>query len=136
VDVPPIYGSSSDDPGEVECRQVRGSWREMEMTWNNQPSVGPAEDVITGIEAKGRYSCEITSMFQEWVDGERPNHGIALFSDTELGVGMNSFEAGGSAPKNLLVVTFADDPQACPEPAAAAAAALAALGLVAARRRR
>jgi hypothetical protein len=115
-------------PGSLQCRPILSSWGEATATWANQPSVGAPEDVISGLAAFGEYRCDITGMVRGWVDGSLANHGVALFSDTERALGFHSFEANQPADvKTAILVTLADDPQACPEPAWAAPIAILAL---------
>jgi MYXO-CTERM domain-containing protein len=137
VDVPSEFGTVPDEPGDFDCRPVLQSWNEMGTTWSSQPSVGSVVGSASGIDAYGYYGCDVTSIVQDWSAGRLANNGIAVSSNGERGIGFYSFEANvNAALKAALIVTFADDPRACPEPAAPVAAALAALGAVAARRRR
>jgi hypothetical protein len=93
-------------------------------------------DVVSGIEQFGYVQCDVTELVQDWVDGSRDNHGIALTSDTGRVMGFYSSESNqNTLVKPALSITIADDPLACPEPAGAAAA-LAALAALATRRRR
>lgn len=130
------FGAGQNVPGTLQCAGVLAGWSEATMTWNNQPPIGAATGTITGIGDFQFLACDVTPLVQSWIEGA-PNHGIALTSPTGRVMGFYSFEAQvDPLLRPALVITPADDPLACPEPAAGAAAALVALGSLRSRRRR
>ena len=80
-------------PATIRCHAVDEPWSEREVTWQNQPAFGPPFDVWPDIQGFQLFFCDATALVQEWLDGARPNHGIALTNPTARNVGMYSFEA-------------------------------------------
>jgi hypothetical protein len=130
------FGSGENVPGTVLCEPVLAAWTEAAMTWANQPPIGDALDAIENVTSFRFLGFDVTALAQSWVDGA-PNYGVALSSPTARGMGFYSFEAQVDALlRPALSITVADDPQACPETAAAVPAALAVLAIQRVRRRR
>lgn len=130
------FGSGENVPGTLQCAPVLAAWNEATATWNTQPPIGAVQDSIAGIDSFQYLGCDVTSLVQAWVDGA-PNHGVALSSPTGRAMGFYSFEAQvDPALRPALVIMPADDPLACPEPAAGVAAAFGALGWLRSRRLR
>jgi hypothetical protein len=132
------FGSGENVPGALTCEPVLAPWAEATTTWNNQPPIGAATGLVTGITAFDYLACDVTPIVQGWADGV-PDHGVALSSPTARVMGFYSFEAQvDPVLRPALAITLADDPLACPEPGLGGAMAVtfAALAALRARRRR
>lgn len=132
------FGSGENVSGTLTCAPVLAPWAAATTTWNHQPPVGAATGSVTGITAFDYLECDVTPIVQAWADGA-PDHGISLGSPTGRVMGFYSFEAQvDPVLRPALGITLADDPLACPEPAATGTGAMAlgtAAGLRARRRR-
>lgn len=64
----------------VDLHRVTGDWEEDTLTWNNQPSFDPIAESTSFNDAETFtwLSWDITSLLQDWVDDEFPNHGVVL----------------------------------------------------------
>jgi len=126
------FGSGGTGPGVLTCSPVLAPWSAASATWNNQPPIGAPTGAVENITAYDFLACDVTATVQAWADGA-PDYGIALSSPTDRVMGFYAFDAFGPGSqldpnlKPALVITLADDPQACPEPAWAAPVAIAAL---------
>ena len=68
-------------------RRVTGSWDEMTLDWNNQPTVDAAliaSQTFTGVAgltpvtAYTWLTYDITDLYRQWVSGAVPNHGVRI----------------------------------------------------------
>jgi len=127
-----VFGDTTDEVGEILCHPVLEPWSEPTLTWNNRPAIGPWFDGWTGITERGQLWCDVTDLVQEWVDGTRPNHGIALTSRELRVMGFWTWEDATVGPnfKPSLVV------ETLPEPAGGLFAGALLLALLQRRRRR
>ncbi len=62
---------------------VKGSWNENFITWNNQPSIEsvPVSTIPIApksLDESGWLSWDVTSLVQDWVNGNIANYGVAL----------------------------------------------------------
>lgn len=94
--------STSIDPAslDVEVRQVEYPWSETSLTWNNQPptsSIGKINPVGTEM---GYYSWDVTAMVQDWLQGNKPNYGLALWSYSEELYGWRGFDSRENSSGN------------------------------------
>jgi hypothetical protein len=140
---------NSEVPAEVHCREVLASWNPATLTWANKPALGPTIDLAADSGGNTEIDdgdlltpifCDVTDLVQDWVDGTRPNNGMALTNATPRVIGMNSFEAAVPAAlkANLLITTgepAAKVPSLGPAGAGAAALLLTAAGCAGLRRR-
>ena len=111
-----VFGDSTGEVGEIECREVLESWSESSLTWNNRPLLGPVFDGWENVTERGMYWCEVTDLVQDWIDGAAPNDGIAITSDELRVIGFWTFDDGTMSPNfkpSLFVETL-------PEPSTAA----------------
>ncbi len=101
------FGETSDEPGIVNCHEVIEDWDQTILTWSNRPAIDLPIDTITEIVDFGSLICDVTPIVQDWLDGTRPNHGLAVTSPTSRVIGMNSFEApvDRSLMPNLFLLT-------------------------------
>lgn len=124
------FGPGGTAPGTLTCSPVLAPWSAATMTWNNQPPIGAASGVITGITAFGFLACDVTTTVQAWANGA-PDYGIALSSPTDRVMGFYSAYETQVNPvfRPALAITLSDDPLACPEPGAIGAVVVAMLAL-------
>lgn len=87
------FGDQSTVVGEINCHEVLEDWDEATLTWDNQPSFGPAISTQAGIEGLGLVSCDVPGLVQSWLTGARPNHGIVVTNPTERLIGFFTFES-------------------------------------------
>jgi hypothetical protein len=140
---------NSEVPAEVLCREVLAAWDPATLTWNNKPAIGPTIDIAadefgnTAIDDDNLFTplfCDVTELVRDWVEGSKPNHGLALTNQTARVIGMYSFDASiePDFKANLEIVTGeppAEVPSLGPAGAAAAALLLGAAGWIGLRRR-
>ena len=107
-----VFGDTTDEIGEIACREVLETWSESTLTWNNAPAVGPIFDSWASVTETGMYWCDVTELVQSWVDGSTPNHGIAITSDELRVIGFWTFDDGSVSPnfKPSLVVETVPEP--------------------------
>jgi Zn-dependent metalloprotease len=77
----------------VGIYRLDGNWSEIGVRWSIQPAraaIGKSTPI--GL-TNGYYSWEITDLVQDWVDGARPNFGLALLSEPETIVGYRTFSS-------------------------------------------
>lgn len=89
------FGESGDEPGTILCHEILEPWVEAEVDWLNRPAHGPPFDAQSGIADLGLVWCDVTSLVDAWVRGERANFGIALTNPTSRLIGFYAFEATG-----------------------------------------
>ena len=101
------FGNTSNEPGVVNCHEVVAPWDQTTLTWNNRPAIDLPIDTVTEIVDFGALICDVTPIVQDWLDGTRPNHGLAVTSPTSRVLGMHSFEApvDPSLMPNLFLIT-------------------------------
>jgi hypothetical protein len=130
-----VYGDTTGIPGSIECHEVLEPWSES-ITWSQRPSYGPPVDVLDGITELGTVTCDVTELVADWVEGVRPNHGIAITNPTFRVIGFFSSDIQPSeeVPESVRPALLVDVAPV-PEPAAGAAAAAVALALAAWRRK-
>lgn len=129
-----VYGDTTGVAGSIECREVLAPWSES-IDWSQRPAYGPPVDVLTGITELGTVSCDVSELVADWVDGVRPNHGIAVTNPTVRVIGFFSsdIQPGPGLPETVrpaLVVSVVP----VPEPGALAEAGVAAAALLATAR--
>lgn len=106
------FGDTNQDPGNLIVYRVDEPWGEMTLTWSNRPSATVAVDQVDDITEFGAMVFNVTDLVQEWLDGTRPNNGIALKSDLPRVIGMHSFEATAdpSLKATLIITTQESNP--------------------------
>lgn len=96
------------DPGGLETyRQVTEAWGELTAAWNTFATPGtPANKGAAGTftPALGRVSFNVTSVVQNWANGEA-NEGLLLDSLSGDGADLDASENSAGAPR--LLVTYA-----------------------------
>jgi hypothetical protein len=126
-----IFGDTTAEVGQIECRAVLAPWSQATLSWNNRPPVGPVFDGWDDITARGMYWCDVTELVQGWIDGSVANDGIAITSGARRVIGFYTWDDATVGPNfkpSLLVETL-------PEPSFLAGL-LAGGAVVAALRRR
>lgn len=73
---------------DVEVHKVTEDWVSHTLTYNNRPAYEPEAAAAFGIQKKGDYQCDITSIVKAWYAGEA-NYGVALVADN----GNRSYQA-------------------------------------------
>ena len=112
-----LFGDTTGENGAIDCREVLEPWSQTNLTWNNRPAVGPVFDGWADVTERGMYWCDVTNLVRGWVDGAKPNNGIAITSDELRVIGFWTFDDGTVSPNfkpSLLVETV-------PEPTTAVA---------------
>jgi len=100
-------------PGTIKIYVVTGgAWAEQTLTWNNAPaSVAAVPTIITSIFAAdaGSYvTVDITQIVQDWVNGLRPNLGLAIRGDSPaLNIALDSKENASTSHPMEREVAFA-----------------------------
>ncbi len=87
------FGETEAAPAEVHCHEVLADWSEPALTWLNQPPIGAAFDVWSGISGPQLFFCDVTQLAREWIAAAKPNNGIAITNPTGRTIGMHSFES-------------------------------------------
>ena len=64
----------------VKIKEILEPWNESTVKWDNKPSYGDYIDSSTLIDEMKWHEWDITSLVQEWINGE-PNYGLALLTD-------------------------------------------------------
>lgn len=128
------YGVPSNDPGELECREVLESWNQTTLNWVNRPDVDLPFDTITEIDSFGALLCDATDVVLGWITAQYPNYGFALTNPTERVIGMHSLESSADPSLKPQLILRTEVPE--PGSAAALGCGGAALALAARLRRR
>ncbi len=103
------FGESGTEPAEMRCHEVLGNWTEADLTWLNRPPISAPFDVWDGIGGFQLLFCDARDLVQGWIDGSRPNRGIALTNPTSRSIGIHSFEsttAGSAHFQPSLLIGF------------------------------
>lgn len=110
-----LYLGNSNPPGDVPMntvlRRLASSWSESGVTWNTQPTWGGIRASTDVGSATGWYEWDITSLVEDWVQGDHPNHGVEIIGDERVQQRERIFYAR-ETPTNLyprLVVDFSAD---------------------------
>ena len=101
-------GSTSPPSLNIAAFRPLSNWEENKITWNNQPGRTPLAKVTPVDSTNGYYRWEITSLVQEWINGDKPNYGVMLAVETEVPPGYRGFfsrEAGNFPPRLLIQYT-------------------------------
>lgn len=100
--------------GDVSAYQVTSAWQEMEVTWNNMPSIDPIAIDTQSPDEERWFEWNITDLYNSWKSGESANHGVMLINQLEgtrtTGIILNSSDQTADLellPK--LVLTY-DNP--------------------------
>jgi hypothetical protein len=94
---------------DIELRRNEGPWSETSVSWNTQPGTTSIGKVNSVGLAPMYYAWDAAGLVQDWVSGDIPNHGMALWSFTETSLGWRSFasrESGSPPFPPQLVVTY------------------------------
>jgi len=127
-----IFGDTTAEVGQIECRNVLAPWSQATLTWNNRPAVGPVFDGWDDITSRGMYWCDVTALVQGWIDGTVANHGIAITSGALRVIGFYTWDdvtVGPNFKPSLVVETL-------PEPSALLGLLAGGAALAVLRRRR
>lgn len=114
------FGSSSNQPGELACREVLGPWSEATLTWSSRPAVDAPFDTQTGITGYGALLCNATPVVLDWMGNRAPNEGFALTSSTARVMGLHSRESSANPSFKPQLILRTE----LPEPRGAGAVAL------------
>ncbi|NJN19705.1 MAG: DNRLRE domain-containing protein, partial [Oscillochloris sp.] len=82
---------ANDGPNNVEIGRLEALWREEEITWSNQPTIGWGGP-IQAVSGTGPVTWDVTEIVQRWANGDGPNFGFALRGDGGSGVSFASRE--------------------------------------------
>jgi hypothetical protein len=105
-----LWVSNVIDPGAIDFHVVTDSWDEMTIKADSIPPYEPIPfatiDVTVGMENKF-IIIDITSLMNEWLDGTRQNHGLALLPNS-IDVKLDSKENSQSSHQVELEVIQID----------------------------
>jgi hypothetical protein len=81
------------------------SWNEFTVTWEDKPRAfsGAGEAIIKSNVEFAEW--DVTELVQEWVNGEKDNHGLLLFRPVETNEGIYTFwsrEIEDEAPRLIV----------------------------------
>lgn len=109
-----LYLTDIDETGAqtyTRLEAVEESWAEMTLTWNNQPDFTFTNyDEQTVSDTSGWKTWQADALVNEWVTGQRTNHGLAVISG-----GLGSLPAhfhsreGSTTRQPRLCVTWTED---------------------------
>lgn len=92
---------------DLSVYRIDSFWSEAGVNWANQPAAVSINKVNPVGQSNLYYSWDVTSLVQEWVDGDQPNYGVMLRSFSEVTLGWRGFasrELGANPPR--LVVNY------------------------------
>ena len=101
-------------PTDVHVRAINEDWAELEVIGATMPDVGDTSyatttvDCMPGDGTSPDVSFDITSLFNQWVSGDKPNHGLALKPDDISGQMRQFFSSDHQdmVKKPRLVISF------------------------------
>src|SRR5579859_4147966 len=119
-----LYVDAVETPGSFDVYPVVSAWSESQVNFQNGPAVGASSTgnkpvSITRASQNQFVLVDITSLVQEWVNGETPNNGLALALTGTTGC--FSFDSKESLftshePELELVLNSSSGPQGPPGP--------------------
>jgi len=71
--------NTSLEPVEMEILLPSKEWSEIELCWNNKPSLYSSELTASFEATPGAQKVDITPLVKEWINGEKDNFGIAFY---------------------------------------------------------
>ncbi len=96
----------------VTTYRIANNWSESSVNWNNQPSLGePFGSASITSGAWGRYTFDVTTLVQAWVNGTRPNYGVMVRGPESSGndsarLGFYTRDEGGTDYDPYLTITY------------------------------
>lgn len=110
-------------PVTMEAREVLENWVEGNglnthfttegVSWDTQPLIGGTAAGVQKVEnTTGWYAFTLTDLVQQWVDGSKPNYGVALMDRDEAAIAVNfkafaSSENADAAKRPVLRIQYA-----------------------------
>ena len=65
---------------DIGIHKVTEKWTPKKLTYNNRPAYESAASATMGLQKKGNYLCDVTSILKAWQAGEA-NQGVAIAAD-------------------------------------------------------
>ncbi len=98
----------------ISIYQVNSAWTSDELTWNNQPAVGDVRSSTAIGTSVGWRTWTVTSLVQEWVNGDTANRGVSVRGPEASSVEWQRvFDSSQTSNDPELVITY-DLPTATP----------------------
>jgi hypothetical protein len=96
-----LQASSASGASMVDIRvyPIADDWREMSVTWNNQPAVNaPVATTPVDLFTPTVYAWDVTDLVREWVSGTRHNLGLELRGPESLSDWLRGFDSRHYSP--------------------------------------
>ena len=74
------FAADGSSPVSISVYSINHSWREMSVTWSNQPAIdhAPLSDQQSTLGVPTDMIWDVTQLVNDWVDGALDNHGVML----------------------------------------------------------
>jgi Collagen triple helix repeat (20 copies) len=110
-----LYATTVGAPGRVNLQAAAAAWDESSLTHATAPATlmapltsAPYASALVG-RAENFVVFDITELARDWLDGDRPNHGVVLLPGSSLrNVSFDSKEAKTSSHPPTLQITLLD----------------------------
>lgn len=90
---------------DIGIHKVTSKWTGKKVTNNQRPSYDTEKAATLSMQKTGTYSCDITGLVRDWVQGV-PNNGVALVADNTNGIHQASIEKNPFFSVHYEIVGF------------------------------